>query len=280
MIDLALSLLRRFLRRHPLEAARALEAVSAEERADILADEPPESAVEVFKSLSPVAGSEVLHGMEIRSAVALLARLPPGLAAQRMMRLSWATQEALLSALPAPWGQNLERALLAPQHSVGSAMNRHAPALPEDFTVREAIQHLNGRPGQLSFEVFVVNRKGQLSGRTDLAEIYKSPDVRPLTGLMQPKPRAIAFRAMLRSLLQDPLWSRFDSLPVVDGAGLLLGALSHRSLRALAGKKEVTPIALASPLIEASGLIWAGYAAAVDVAASVLQQQQESEDAS
>ena len=92
MIDLALGLLRRFLREHPREAARALESVSAEERADILADEPPESAVAVFQALAPAAGAEALHGMEIRSAVALLTRLPSGPAAQRVMRLSWATQ--------------------------------------------------------------------------------------------------------------------------------------------------------------------------------------------
>ena len=277
MIDLALGLLRRFLREHPLEAARALESVVAEERADLLADEPPESAVAILQALSPAAGAEALHGMEIRSAVALLTRLPSGPAAQRVMRLSWATQEALLGATPAPWGPNLERALLAPPHSAGTIMNRHASALPEDLTVGEAIEHLQRRPGQLAFEVFVVDRNGKLTGRTDLAEIHKSPKVRPLTGLMQPKPHAVAFRSPLHPLLHNPLWRRFDVLPVVDGSGLLLGGLTHRSLRALAERKENKPMSLASPLVEASDLIWSGYAAAIDVAASVLHPQ-ESDD--
>jgi len=277
LIELAVDLLRRFMRSHPLEAARALEAIGPEECADILADEPPESAAEVLQALSPAAGAEALHGMEIRSAVALLTRLPSGPAAQRMMRLSWAAQEALLSAIPAPWNQNLERALQRPDHSAGAIMNRHPPALPEDLTVGDAIERLRSRPGQLSFEVFVLDRRGKLTGRTDLAEIFKSPKVRPLTGFMQPKPKSIALTAAVRPLLHDVLWRRFDTLPVVDPSGLLLGALSHRSLRMLAEKKEATPMGVASPLVDASDLIWSGYAAAIDVAAAVLNQP-EAED--
>lgn len=278
MTDLALDLLRRFLRAHPAEAARALEAVSAEERADILADEPPDSAVQVLRSLSPAAAAEALQGMEIRSAVALLTRMSSGPAAQRVMRLSWATQEALLSAVPAPWNRNLERALFTPPHSAGAIMTRHAPALPEDLTVGEAIEQLRRRPGQLSFEVFVVDRVGRLSGRTDLAEIHKSPAVRPLTGFMQPKPAALALRTPIRSLLHDPLWQRYDTLPIVDPSGLLLGALAHRALRAMAEKKEQAHDLLASPLVDVSDLIWSGYAAAVDVAVAVLQRPEDNED--
>jgi len=279
LIDLALELLRRFLREHPAEAARALESVSAEERADILADEPPDSAVQVLRALSPAASAEALQGMEIRSAVALLTRMPSGPAAQRVMRLSWATQEALLSAVPAPWNKNLERALLTPPHSAGAFMTRHAPALPEDLTVGEAIEHLRRRPGQLSFEIFVVDRAGRLSGRTDLAEIHKSPTVRPLTGLMQPKPASLALRTPIRSLLHDPLWQRYDTLPIVDPSGLMLGALAHRALRARAETKDKAPAMLASPLVDASDLIWSGYAAAVDVAVAVLHRPEDEDGA-
>ncbi len=279
MIELALDLLRRFLREHPAESARALEAIGVEERADLLADEPPDSAAQVVRALSPAAAAEALQGMEIRSAVALLTRMPSGPAAQRVMRLSWATQEALLSAVPAPWKKNLERALLTPPHSAGAFMTRHAPALPEDLTAGQAIEHLGRRPGQLAFEVFVVDRAGRLSGRTDLAEIHKSPAVRPLTGFMQPKPASLALRTPIRSLLHDPLWRRYDTIPIVDPSGLLLGALAHRALRAMAEKKDKTPAMLASPLVDASDLIWSGYAAAGDVAVAVLQRPEEEDGA-
>lgn len=277
MIDLALDLLRQFLRRHPLEAARALEATEAAERADILADEPPESAAAAMAALSPAAAAEALHAMEVRSAVALLTRMPTGIAAQRLRRLSWASQEALLSAVPNPWQSNLERALQTPPHSAGAVMSRHPGALPEDLTVAEAISQLQSRPGQLGFELFVIDRAGRLTGRTDLAEVYKSPGVRPLTGLMQPKPQAVSLHEHLHPLLADAAWKRFDTLPVVDAAGLLIGAVSHRALRALTEDKESRPIGLASPVVEASDLIWSGYAAAVDVAASILRPR-ESED--
>ncbi len=279
MIALALDLLRRFLREHPVEAARALESVTADERADILADEPPDGAVEILRALSPAGAAEALQKMEIRSAVALLSRMPSGPAAQRMIRLSWATQQALLSAVPAAWNQNLERALHAPPHSVAALMSRLAPALPEILTVGEAKEHLAARPGQLGFEVYVIDPAGRLIGRTDLAEIHKSPALRPLSALMQPKPASISLRSPARSLLHDPLWRRFDTLPVVDSSGLLMGALSHRSLRSLSDQREQPSSMLASPFVDAGELIWSGYTAAIDVAAAVLNQPENDDGA-
>jgi magnesium transporter len=279
LIALALELLRRFLREHPLEAAQALESVSANERADILADEPPDAAVAILRALSPAAAAECLQKMEIRSAVALLTRMPSGPAAQRVIRLSWATQHALLSAMPAPWNDNLERALHAPPHTAGAVMSRHVPALPESLTVGVAIAHLEARPGQLAFEIFVVDGLGRLVGRTDLAEVHKSPVLRPLSALMQPKPASIALRSPVRSLPHDSLWRRFDTLPVVDPSGLLMGAVSHRALRALSDHREQPPTMLASPLVDAGELVWSGYAAAIDVAAAVLNQPENDDGA-
>ncbi|MBI1355326.1 MAG: hypothetical protein GC160_13335 [Acidobacteria bacterium] len=274
MRELELRLVRRFLRDHPADAARALEGVSAEERADLLGDEPPESAAEILRLLLPAAAAEALQAMEIRSAVALLARMPPGQAAQKVRRLSWATQDALLRAVPAPWHKPLERALATPAFTAGALMQRHPPALAEDLTAPEALAEVERRPGQLAFDVFVIERhSGRLTGRTDLAELHKASPARTLSGLMHPRPASISADALAVGLPRDPLWLRHETLPVTDALGLLVGSLSHRALRALLGEGD-RPSGLASPVVEATELVWSGYMAALDVATTLLRRPQ------
>ncbi len=268
MRDLELRLVRRFLQDHPLEAARALEATTAEERAALLADEPPEAAAAVLRRLSPAAASEALQAMELRSATALICRLPVGSAAQRLMRLALSTQEAMLHAVPETWRAPLAEALRFSRAGVGALMERQPPALPHDITAAEAVQELQRRPAQLAFDVFVVDRAGKLVGRTTLAEVHKAPGSQSLAGLLHPNPERLSLRASAATLLQDALWRRHDTLPVTDEGGLLVGALSHRRLRAAAGE-ERSPTGMASPAVEATELVWSGYIAALDVLAAL-----------
>ena len=264
MRDLEVQLVRRFLREHPLEAARALEKISAEERASLLADEPPEQAAAVLRELAPAPAAEALRAIELRAATALICRLPAGAAAQRLMRLAWGAQEAMLHAVPEPWRKPLGDALSFSGTDVGAFMDRQPPALPLELTVSEAVTELERRPAQLAFDVFVVDRRGKLAGRTTLAEIYKAPGAQSLEGLVAPHPERLSLRASAAALLDDPLWRQHDTLPVTDESGLLVGSLSHRRLRAAAARERRDTEGLASPIVEATELVWSGYTAAFD----------------
>ncbi len=265
MRDLEVALVRRFLREHPLEAARSLETIAAEERGALLADEPPDQAAKVLLRLCPAAAAEALQAMELRSAVALICRLPAAPAAQRLMRLSWAAQDAMLHAVPEPWRGTLSGALFFSRSGVGALMERQPPALADDLTAAGAVVELQRRPAQLAFDVFVVDRGGRLVGRTTLAEIHKAPALQSLGGLLHPNPERISLRASADMLLNDSVWQRYDTLPVTDESGLLVGSLSHRRLRAAKAKQEHRPATLASPVVEATELVWSGYMATLDV---------------
>src|SRR5690606_39210684 len=144
-------------------AAAELEAVPPGERAALLADEPADAAAAVFRFLSAAAGAEALRDMELRSSVAILCRLPAGVAAQRVLRLAWSAQEALVAALPEPWKGTLRQAVTLAPGTVGALMDRRPTALPEALSAGRAVEAVEARPSSMRADVFAVDAEGRLT---------------------------------------------------------------------------------------------------------------------
>ncbi|MEZ5355033.1 MAG: hypothetical protein R2762_20545 [Bryobacteraceae bacterium] len=269
-MNLALAMLRHFLREHPGEAARELECIDAGEAAAILADSPPEESVRILRSMAAVASTETLELMEAPSAVALLCRLHPALAAMLLRRMSLPSRENLLQACPAPWNDAIRDALRAPVFSAGALMEPRPLVFPDDWKAGAVTGLLARRPGLMAGDLFVVGRDHRLRGRLELRRVYEHQPARTLSGILLPDPPHLPIHATARFLHDDPLWRRFDVLPVVDRHGYFVGALSHRALRSLDPQGQGSAVeAPAGLVVEAAELAWTGCLAALDVAASL-----------
>ncbi|MEZ5403800.1 MAG: CBS domain-containing protein [Bryobacteraceae bacterium] len=268
-MDLALSMLARYLRDHPEQAARELERIAPEECAAILADHSPDHAAPVLHAMAAIAGAEALELMETPSAIALLCRIPAGLATVLLRRISLPSRESLLLACPDPWGTAIRECARVPGLSVGAMMETRAPVFPEDWTVAEVRDRLTARPALFAGDIFVTDRDHRLRGRIELRRLFEHGGNRALSGILQPDVPTVAIHGAVRFLHDDPLWERCDVLPVVDGGGLFAGVLSHRALRSLASPAAAGPAEPGVVLVDIAELAWTGCVAAIDVAASI-----------
>jgi Mg/Co/Ni transporter MgtE len=269
-MDAALDLLRELLRAHPAEAGRDLELLGSEETAAILADAVPDEGAPVLASMSAMAAADALEHMETLSAVALACRLEPPVAALLLRRLPMPVRRNILTACPDPWKTTLASALRAPSHAVGAVMDARAPAFPQDWTVEDVTRLLGGQPGLLGLELFVVDRAYRLRGRLDLRRLDSARAARELSGVMVPEPPRLPIGAAIRFVGDDPLWQRFDALPVVDENGLFVGVLPHRAVRGWKRPAEgAEDDSAGGAFVEFAELAWRGYIAAVEVVSAV-----------
>jgi len=271
-MEAGLRLLRRFLAEHPREAAVALEVSPSSEAAAVLSDQPPEIAVQVWKQMAIPAAAAALGAMEVPSAVALLCRIEAPLAALMIFRQNLPVARTLTQACPDPWRTAIERACSAGPLSVGALMHPAPPALPADWTARQAGEFLTKHPEFLAFDIFVVDRSWHLVGRTDLFRLANSAGGNTVGARMQPSAPSLLLHSAVAAAREDALWRSNDVLPVTDAAGLLVGALSHKRLRSKEDKVSDEPVELRSLLIDAAELAWTGFTGAVDAAATVTRQ--------
>lgn len=270
MLDLELKLLRRYLSHHPSEAARELERLPRAEAATILADQTAELAAGIASRMRWVAAAECLGRMEPASAAAVLCRLVPSASAALLRRLPLKTRQAVLDDMPLHWREPVEQSLRYPEGSVGAMMNAAPRELPQGLTAGEAIDLLAGESGPLDGEIFVIDPERRFYGTVALGDLLRAGRDTHIENLCHRGMGSIDPALPAGSIAGDRIWMDFDSAPVVDSQGRLVGAVPHRRLREyLAGEGSWAGSRAADAAYAFGEVCWNGLAAATAILAGV-----------
>ena len=229
----AAALIADFTRRHPDEAARALERLPQPAIARRLQAVPRAQAAAVLERIAPdiAAGALVRAGDEFAGDV--LTAMDP---ARAVIVLQWLDADSreryLMLAEPAA-ARELRELAQYPEDSAGRLMDPRVTALREVATGREALARLRAEGRRSDGELFIVDGEGRLTGAVapqDVAVAPLSETVRrlsrPVTGVL-----ALDTRAEVMERLAD---TRVASLPVLDAEGRLVGVIRAATLVSVA----------------------------------------------
>ena len=240
------ALARELLEAHPADAAAVLERLPVGEVAALL-DAAPAEVV-----------AAVLRHMATPSAVACLGRLAPERGA------------AALAALPPAAAAPLAALLRYPERTAGAVMDPRVLALPEDLSVEEALAHVQRTPQHVLYYLYVVGRARGLVGVLNLRELMLAHAAAPLGAVMRSATARLGVRDGLQAVVAHPGWRGLHALPVVDEAGVFVGAVRYETMRRLAADADRPP-RIEGPLGTLLGLgelCWIGLAGVVEQLAS------------
>jgi Mg/Co/Ni transporter MgtE len=222
------TLLRTFVRDHPVEAASLLGEQTDDEAAAVLAMLPDEAATGLLGRAATSIGAGALSRLPAGRASGLLARLPPERAAALLRSLEPGVREGLLAGLP---GAERLRALIAyPAGTAGALMDPSVLALPATLELAAARQRLGESSAHVAIEVYLVDAEHRLVGVADLREVLAPDRTGELASLARGL-EPLRESADLESVSAHPGWLQHDTLPVVDGRGTYLGAVRGERLR-------------------------------------------------
>jgi len=231
------SLTHAFMRSHPAEAARVLEAVSAPEAAALLARVParlgapvlgamlPGSAARCLEALAEERALEVLGGQATQPLVAVLRQVPePG-------------RSRLIAGLPTAAGLASKLLLGFAEEAVGAWTDSDVIALPAPTAAHAALERVRHAEAVV-LRVFVTGEARRLEGWVPIAALLRAPDSATLGSLMTRPEAVLAANAPLTGALAHPGWERASALPVVEPGNRLIGVLTRdaltRALRSVA----------------------------------------------
>jgi len=120
-----------------------------------------------------------------------------------------------------------------PDGTAGALADPRVLALPADLDVRAARSRAIENPAEAHYNVYVVERDGVLVGVLNLRELFASSERERLAAVMNEVTHRIPARAERLEVIAHPGWKQVHSLPVVDDAGRLVGAIRFRTLRGL-----------------------------------------------
>jgi magnesium transporter len=270
-----LALCRTFINDHAGDAARLLERMADAQVAALLQAMPAPVAARALAAMVPTVGSQSLARLAPGSAAAAILELPDGYAAVLLRQLEPASSAAILAAMPADRTRLLTAILDYPPDSAGSMMDSRVFAARHSARVGDALTAWRRLPPQLYDEVFVVDDEHRLVGVARLRDLLSARRREPLTAVMSRAVSRLSATAPRAVVLNHPGWRHSHALPVVDPGHLLVGAISHATVRAILEEDALRRPSRAEAVttVFALGeLYWLGLSGVLDGVASAVRQ--------
>ncbi len=220
----------RFLREHPVEAARTVEGLPADSAAAMLAQYPVPLLVPMLERLSPFGAVGLLEALPPETTQAALAAMQPAPAAAVLAQMEAERREAWLAVLDPAIASELRDLLDYPPDSAGRLMSRRLGFFRSDMDVAAASARLRELAVQDARTLFLVDAEGRLAGRVPVQRLLLAAADATLADLAEPasiRVDALSPRGEIVDLLAR---TGLTDVPVVDIEGRLLGAVPESAL--------------------------------------------------
>ena len=213
---------------HPADLADLLEQIGPTERERVLAALGPELDGDVLSELDEGLREEVIATLDAEALAGAVKDLESDDVVDLIEDLDEPQQEAILDALDRQDRYAVERALAYPEESAGRLMQREVAAVPEHFTVGQAIDWLRDHddlPEQF-YHMVLVDPRWRPTGYVTLGRILGSRRETRLRDIAEE-----SFRAIPATQDEEEVAYAFNqyhliSAPVVGEDGRLVGVIT------------------------------------------------------
>jgi magnesium transporter len=213
---------------HPADIADLFELTPREERAALAKAISDLLDGDVFAEMNDYVREDLIDALEPHQVADIAAELDTDDAVAIIEDMDAADQREVLRALDPDDRAAIEEALSYPEESAGRLMQRELIAVPEHWTVGDAIDYLRGHEELTTdfWEIFVVDPAHKPVGTCQLSWILRTPRSSPMGDVMKREQTLIPV-----DMDQEEVALRFQkyaliSAAVVDAGGRLVGMIT------------------------------------------------------
>jgi magnesium transporter len=235
-----LALENRFLRDYPREAARRLEALPAEEAAQVIEGQPTGVIIPVWEQLASYVQERFARRFPPPLVGRLLTEMDPPLAAELLLAFDAAERGAWLARMEPAAAKLVESLMAYPPDTAGRLMDPRVVSFRPEMTAAEAIGRMKAFKKNRSLrDLFLVDGENRLAGRIEIQDLATAPGDARLAALARPLVVAVLDTAPKEEVVEKIERHRVSALPVVSVSERLLGVI-HPSALLAAVQEEAT----------------------------------------
>lgn len=215
----------------PTDARALFGSMATNEFVSLLIRLEDPRARELLLWLAPEQAREALTAVPPPTASRWISGLPSDERADLLATLDEDIRSAIHEALPAAARADAARLLQYPPDTAGGLMETELLAYPASTTVREAIRDLRAnreRYAAIGVQyVYVVNGQRRLLGVAAIRDLMLAPEELRLDALPRGEVVSVRDTATMQEIADEFYAHSYMGLPVVDGAGVLLGVVNR-----------------------------------------------------
>ena len=214
---------------HPADLADIVEELSPEDREAIFETMDSEAAADALSEVDPEIQASILESLEAEKAAEIVEEMSPDEAADVLAEMTEASSEAILEEMETAEKTDVEELLEFDEDSAGGLMNSEYIAVADTGTVADAMRAIreNEEQADTLTTVFLVDGAGRLTGALPVGRLFlvdHTALLKPLAG----EDDVVAVPVTERRKRVEELVDKYNlmTLPVVDDAGVLVGAVT------------------------------------------------------
>lgn len=213
---------------HAADKAELLEGISEDERAVLVAMLSEQFDGEILSELDPDIAEEVMEALGPDKSAEALSQLETNDAVQIIEELSEEGQQSLLDAVPELLREELEESLSYPEDAAGRLMTKKCVAVPQFWTVGDAIDYLRSTddlPDNF-YAVHVVDAKHHPTHRVLLGQMMKHKRTERIVDIAEDETYSVTTHTDQEEVAF--LFTKYGLVeaPVVNATGRLVGIIT------------------------------------------------------
>ncbi len=210
------------------DGADVLESLPSSEAADIAEYLDPNTAGRIFAEMDPSAAASVLDDMEAPEASMVVSAMSPDDRVDVLEHVSDETHDAIVGEMEPDDAEEVRQLEQYAPDTAGGIMTTEATALPEDFTVAQAVAELRRLNEQFEqmYYAYVIDRRRHLIGVLAMRDLILSEPGRRITSMMRTQVTRVPASMDQEDVARLMRKSNFLAVPVVDDQNRLLGIIT------------------------------------------------------
>ena len=223
-------ILDQFVNNHPLKAVNVLKEFKHEEMVAFLEAEPLNTTVRIMSAMSSYKAAKCLKKMSRELALTILENMDLRMKITILRQCDERFRNQLLDAMAPLQSAILRQKLAFTTKTAGFLMNPFMLSLKNKLTVEESIIIAKNEKEHISSSILVVDSNGRPEGILKLHDLLFAESSTPIATLMKIEFPKFYADETIESIKNHPGWLDYQSIPVIDRSGILIGTLDFRSL--------------------------------------------------
>ena len=229
-----------FVRKYPIDAARLLESMSAQEAGSLLFPLSPGLVAHVLQYVLPITSAAILRVLPENTIIESVTQMSTTSAIGIIQQSDPESQAWILGKLDPKVNASILKAFSFPDRSAGRLADPKILLFTADRTISDAIHWVRGQPRYDTDDLFILDRQYRLLGKVPLRTLLVTDLDYPIDEIMLTHLETLPAETPFDEMLHHEFWQRAHTLPVLDSSHAFLGVIRYQSLLALARTKEST----------------------------------------
>lgn len=218
-----------YLTHNPLEAARYLEKLTAEQLDEELTDISPQALLAVLDRLTTSRAGMVFAHLSDEQKRGVMTKASPRLAVLLISGSAEEKQQRLLESLDDATREDLERILTYQEDTAGRLMDS-AVDVRIDMNLEQVKERIRLAGVNRARSIYVIDNENRLLGRVDMQDLALADSGWVISDFLHEINIALSPLAPREEIVDYLNKTRLDSVPIVDNENRLMGVVRYQKI--------------------------------------------------